>query len=184
MLSWLVNRKLDGFEAHYDYDATYLREILEVGVRPLSLFHKATALGMYRVGVPVAPWFAAKLVTVQREDCGPCLQLVSQMAQEAGVATAHIAAILGERLDDLPDEVALTVQFCRAVLDRDAAADALRDKMVVRFGKAGLVSVAFAILSARLYPTLKFALGHARSCSAVALDGQVLWTPAMSRSAG
>ncbi len=58
-----------------------------------------------------------------------------------------------------------------AVLDRDPLADRLRVQAVERFGRRGLVSLAFALLSSKLYPTLKYALGYGHACAVVHVDG-------------
>ena len=177
MISWFIARKLDTFEAHYDYDATYMRELLGLGLSVLSPFHKATALGNFRRGVSAAAWHAAKMVTLQAEDCGPCLQLVVQMAAEDGVPAEVISDVLHRRLHRLPTEVALAVRFVDAVRARAPEADAIRAELLPLIGRPSIVSLAYAILSARLYPDLKFALGHGQTCSRVSLEGEVLWTP-------
>jgi hypothetical protein len=44
---------------------------------------------------------------------------------------------------------------------------------VVRlWGKRGLISLAFAMVSARIFPTLKYALGHGRACMRVTVGGE------------
>ena len=51
------------------------------------------------------------------------------------------------------------------------------EAIVGRWGRRALVSLAFAITAARIYPTVKYALGHGKACmrvvvgdTAVALD--------------
>jgi hypothetical protein len=68
--------------------------------------------------------------------------------------------------------VALAYRFARAVLDRDPEADALREEVVRRWGPRGLVSLAFAVTAARMFSTLKSALGHAKSCTRVRVAGE------------
>jgi hypothetical protein len=41
-----------------------------------------------------------------------------------------------------------------------------------RWGKRGLISLAFAMLSARMYPTLKYALGHGQACTRLVIGGE------------
>ena len=50
-------------------------------------------------------------------------------------------------------------------------ADPLRDEIVRRWGKNGLTAIALALTTARLYPTLKYALGHGKTCSRVVVAG-------------
>jgi len=51
-------------------------------------------------------------------------------------------------------------------------ADPLRDEIVRRWGKAGLVDIAMSLTTAQMYPTLKYALGHGKTCSRVTVAGE------------
>ena len=53
----------------------------------------------------------------------------------------------------------------------------LREQVVARWGKTGLVSLGFALTSARLFPTLKYALGHGRACTRVTVGGKGVVLP-------
>jgi alkylhydroperoxidase family enzyme len=177
MLTWLIRRKIDAFEREYSYDMDYARDLLGTSLQAMMRFHKATGLGDYREDLPEDAWYAARLVAMRAEDCGPCLQLTATMAERDGQAPEMIRAVVGERFDELSDDVRLTVNFVRAVIARDVAANALRDEVLRRFGRKGLVSIAFAILSSRLYPTLKYALGYGHACSIVHVGGAPVTTP-------
>lgn len=177
MLSWLIGRKIDAFEEEYAYDMGYARELLGTSLRAMLLFHKATGLGEFREGLPKDAWYAARLVAMRAEDCGPCTQLIATMAERDGQAPEMIEAVLGGRMDALSDDVRLSVEFTKAVLARDPGADVLRRRVVQRFGRAGLVSLAFAMLSSRLYPTVKYALGYGHACSVVHVGGSPVLTP-------
>lgn len=177
MLSWLIRRKIDAFENEFAYDMDYARELLDTSFRAMVLFHKATGLRDYREGVPKDAWYAAKLVSARAEDCGPCVQLMATMAERDGQCPEMIAAVLADDLAPLSDGVRLSVEFTKAVLARDPAANELRRCIVERFGRRGLVSLAFAILSSRLYPTLKYALGYGHTCSVIHVAGTPVLTP-------
>jgi hypothetical protein len=71
----------------------------------------------------------------------------------------------------MPDEVALAWRFTRATLAHDAAADDYRDEIVRRWGPRAVVTLAFAITTARMYPTVKYAMGHGKICSRVIVNG-------------
>jgi len=45
---------------------------------------------------------------------------------------------------------------------------------VKRWGKLGLISIAFAITASRIYPTVKYALGHGKACSRIVVGGTPL----------
>ena len=106
------------------------------------------------------------------EDCGPCTQLGIDMAQRAGVDPAILRAVVARDFTAMPYEVALAVRFAEATLRHAPEADDLREEVVRRFGKRGLVSLAFRHAAARLYPTLKYALGHGRACTRFTIGGE------------
>src|SRR5262249_37008805 len=116
-------------------------------------------------------WCAAGLTAVREEDCGPCTQLGVTMAERAGVKPAVLRAVLADNPDAMPPEVALVWKFTRATLAHDATADEYREAIVQRWGRRALVSLAFAITAARIYPTVKYALGHAKACMRVTVGG-------------
>jgi hypothetical protein len=159
------------FERDWNYDASYMRDMAGVSPRAAWLFSRVTALGQFRRDIPVEPWCAAGITAVRHEDCGPCTQLAVTMAERAGVSPAVLRAILGDNPDAMPPEVALVWRFTRATLDHDAAADEYRQAIVDRWGPRALVSLAFAITTARMYPTVKYALGHGKACMRVVVAG-------------
>lgn len=177
MLSWFIRRKIDAFEQEFSYDMSYARELLDTRLEAMLAFHRVTALRDYRDALPKDAWYAAKLVATRREDCGPCLQLIATMAERDGQSPEMIAAIVSGRLDSLEEPVRLSVELTRAILDRDPRAHALREEFVDRYGRRGLITLAFAIVSSRFYPTLKVALGYGHACSVVQVDGAPVLTP-------
>jgi hypothetical protein len=171
MIKWLLQRAIGKFERDWKYDASYMREILDASPRAAWLFSRAAALGQFRRGVPIAPWYAAGITAVRHEDCGPCTQLGVTMAERAGVGPTVLRALLADNPDAMPPDVALVWNFTRATLAHDAAADEYREAIVKRWGRLGLVSLAFAITAARIYPTVKYALGHGKACMRVVVGG-------------
>ena len=171
MLKRLIEHKLANAERDLGYDLSYLRDLLEADTGAFLRFAKLQGISLYRRDLPAAASYAAKLVGTLAEDCGPCTQLMVTMAEREQVAPETLRAVL--RGDDaaLDDDVRLSVRFARAVLSRDVEADALREQVVARFGRRGLVSLAFALVSARVFPTLKYALGHGRTCSRIEVRG-------------
>lgn len=174
MLSWYIGRKIDAFEREFSYDMDYARELLDTSVKAMVLLHRVTGLRDFREGVPKDAWYAAELVATRSEDCGPCLQLIVTMAERDGQSSEMIRGVLSGQREALSNDVQLSVDFTRAVLARDPAMSTLRRQVVERFGRRGLVSLAFAILSSRFYPTLKYALGYGHACSVVQVGGDRL----------
>jgi hypothetical protein len=171
MLNRLIARRLDAFERAFRYDASYMREILSASRRAFWRVARLQGMARHREDVPAGPWYAAKLVATMLEDCGPCTQLVADLAQREGVPAPIVRAVVAGREEEMGTEVALCYRFARAVLGRQPEADDLRDEVVRRWGRRGLVSLALGITASRMYPTLKYALGHGRACSAVRIDG-------------
>ena len=76
----------------------------------------------------------------------------------AGAVAALVKTLPNDALGSYKDAVA-------------AAADEYRDAIGKRWGKTALVSVAFAITAARIYPTVKYAFGHGKACMRVVVGG-------------
>lgn len=171
MLKWIVRNRLAAFEKKYGYDLAYAREILAVDTRAFLAFAKLSPLGNYRKAVPTETYWAAKLAGTIREDCGPCTQLLVAMALEAGVDAKQLAAVLANDGAAMTDDVRLGVAFARASLAHDPEADTHRDEIRRRWGDRAVVALAFALVASRIYPTLKYALGHGQTCQRVTVAG-------------
>jgi hypothetical protein len=178
MLKWLIRRKLAAFERERGYDATYLREMLDTDFRAFLKFARAINLGTYRKDVPLDVYFATMLTSSIDADCGPCTQLGVGFALEAGMTPATVAAIVAGDEAALPRDVAIGVRFARAVLARDPEADVWRDEIARRWGKRAVLALAFATLTAQMYPTVKYALGHGKACTRVVVAGETITPPA------
>jgi hypothetical protein len=171
MIKWLMHRGIDKFEREWKYDASYMRDLIDASPRAAWMFSRAAAIGRFRRGIPLEPWVAAGITAVRHEDCGPCTQLGVEMAERAGVSPAVLRAVLTDNPDAMPPEVALVWRFTRATLAHDAAADEYREAIVQRWGRTALISLAFAITAGRIYPTVKYALGHGKACTRIVVGG-------------
>jgi alkylhydroperoxidase family enzyme len=171
VLRWLLRHTIESFERKWNYDASYLKEIVDLSPLAAWKFSLATSLGRYRRDVPPAALFAAGITAVRSEDCGPCTQLGIAMAEQQGVRPEILRALLKDDVAAMPEEVALAWRFTRATLAHDAAADDYRVEIVRRWGPRAVVTLAFAITTARMYPTVKYAMGHGKICSRVVVNG-------------
>ena len=174
MMRWLLRRTVESFERKWNYDAGYLKEIVDLSPWAAVRFSLATSLGNYRRDVPPAALFAAGITAVRSEDCGPCTQLGITMAEQQGVGPGILRALLKDDAAAMPEDVALAWRFTRATLAHDAAADEYRAEIVRRWGPRAVVTLAFAITTARMYPTVKYAMGHGQICSRVIVNGAPL----------
>lgn len=171
MMRWLFRRIVNAFERQWNYDASYLRDIIDASPRAAWRFMNAARLGDFRRDVPLEALVAAGITAVRSEDCGPCTQLGTAMAERQGVRAEVLRAILTDDVAAMPEEVALAWRFTKAVLAHDSAADEYRDVIRERWGPRAVVSLAFAITTARIYPTVKYAMGHGKMCTRVVVAG-------------
>jgi hypothetical protein len=180
MLKWLMRKGIAAFERKWQYDASYVHEIIDADPRAAWKFSKAAAIGSYRKNVPLAAWTAAALTAVRHEDCGPCTQLGVSMAEKSGVDPKVLRAILSEDVAAMPDDVALAWRFTRATLDHDPIADEYRQEIGRRWGPRAVISLAFAMVASRTYSTVKYAMGHGQTCQRVVVAGTpVTFDPAV-----
>jgi hypothetical protein len=174
MLKWMIHRKLRAFEREHGYDASYMHEVLDTDLGAFLKFARAIGLGSYRKDVPADAYFAATATSSIQADCGPCTQLGVTLALREGVPTAAIAAVVKGNEAAMSADAALGVRFARAVLAHDPAADACREEIVRRWGPRAVLALSFGIMSAQLYPTLKYALGHGKACTRVVVGDQTI----------
>ena len=94
------------------------------------------------------------------------------MAEREGVNPPTLRAILSGEHAALPPDAALGFGFARAVLEHDIAeGDRLRTEVVSRWGRKGLVNLALAVAASRIFPAVKYALGHGHACVRVRVAG-------------
>ena len=111
MMKWVLRRAIDKFERDWNYDASYVRDMIDVSPRAAWLFSRVTALGQFRRDLPIEAWCTAGITAVRHEDCGPCTQLAVTMAERAGVNPAVLRAMLADDLNAMPPDVALVWKF-------------------------------------------------------------------------
>lgn len=172
MLKQFIKSRIAIFEKELGYDAAYLRDVLDTDLGLFMLFARLQGISKYRHEVPVDVWHAARLAGAMESDCGPCSQLMIAMAEKDQVDPAVLRAVAAFDDAALSEEARLGVQFVRAVLARDPEADTLREQVVARWGKRGLLTFACALIASRIYPTLKYALGYGRACTRLQIKGQ------------
>lgn len=170
MIRYVLNKMLLAMKNRYDYDVLYQQEILAADVGAFLKFMGFQTLSSHSGGLPAEPLFAARLRAIIWEDCGPCTQLIVNMALEAGVKPEIVRAIVERDLDALPDNTATVVRFTEQVLARAPNADTYREHIRSLWGTQGLIAIAYAISSCRVYPALKYTLGHGQACGLIQLN--------------
>lgn len=159
-------------QARYDYDVSYLKAMLRESPKAFFSFTKIFDVSRHREAAPPAAVFAAKLVGALVEDCGPCTQLVVNMAREAKMAPADIEAVLRRDTEAMSSDTALGFRFAEAIAFRLPEEDEVRDAVRAAWGEKGVIDLSLAFAIARVWPTLKAGMGYAKACRRVTVDGR------------
>ena len=103
-----MRRATSAFERKWNYDASYMHELIDVSPRAAWMFSRAAAIGNYRKDVPLAAWAAAETLYVvlhaaqgerfDAERFGPqwrqALGLIGVHAVVLGAPTGIVAGVL------------------------------------------------------------------------------------------
>jgi alkylhydroperoxidase family enzyme len=170
MLGFVVRSKIRSSEKRLGVSMDYLRHMYEHAPDAFWKFNKMMPAVQYRQKLPPAPYHVARLVATRHEDCGPCVQIVVNLAKEDGVEPPILKAALAGRVAELPESLQDVYRFAEAVVTASGEDEQYRERLRKVFGEEALVELALAIATARLFPTLKRALGHAQSCSVVKVE--------------
>lgn len=169
MLRRLILARIAAGEKELGVPLDYCRFILRASLRAFFKFMKFLAVDEYRRVVPPGPFYAARIVAVRDEDCGTCVQIAVNQARKAGVPAEHLRAVLDGQLDGLPEEVKDACRFADAVVTANGEEDGWQERIRLRYGDEGLVELALAIATCRVFPVTKRALGYAVRCSTTAV---------------
>ncbi|BBN81492.1 hypothetical protein PA25_14770 [Pseudoalteromonas sp. A25] len=174
MFRYLLNKTLLSTKNKYDYDIRYMQQILNTDLIAFIKFMGFQSMSSHCKNVPIDVIYAARLRAIIWEDCGPCTQLVTNMALEESVNSKTVEGIINWDVSLLPNNVILVMEFSDLVLTHNPKADELRKTIRQKWGEKGLVSIVLAISSMRVYPTLKYALGFGTACTRVNVKGAQL----------
>jgi hypothetical protein len=105
------------------------------------------------------------------EDCGPCTQLCVDMALEAGMPRDQIEAVLRRDTRAMSDTNRLAYRFADAVVRRTSDDEEYRDAVRAQWGQKGVIDLTLALQMGRMFPMVKAALGYAKECRRVTVDG-------------
>ncbi len=157
---------LQGFGAHYDYDVTYLEELMDASPEAFQVFEAAMGMGRFQKAAPQELLMIAKIAAMRIQDCGPCTLLGVKLAREAGIDEALIRGALhgGKGFNAEQRDV---YDYARGVAANEELDPELLPRLQARWGREVVAEIAVNIVATRLYPTLKRALGHAQSCALI-----------------
>ncbi|HEV2561156.1 MAG TPA: hypothetical protein VGT78_03355 [Rhizomicrobium sp.] len=166
MLKWLFHREARKMESKYGYDATYMHELADLSESAFIRFAMIqTAGGTFRGGAAANAWFAAGIAGALVEDCGPCVQIASDIAIEQGMNGEIIKQLLSGAPTD--SDAQLGFDYARALLNGSDNLDDLRERIEKKWGKPALMALTLRAMTARNFPVIKRALGHAKTCQKI-----------------
>jgi alkylhydroperoxidase family enzyme len=157
---------LRAFAQHYDYDVSYLEALMEASPGTFFAFEGAMNAGRFQKAAPTELLAIAKITALRTEDCGPCTELSIKMAREKGVPDAILRGALHGGKGLSPEHLEIH-QYARAVAANEEMDPDLLPRLEARWGREVMAELALAIVGARIYPTIKRALGYAKSCSLI-----------------
>ena len=171
MIRAFLHAQARKFGRRYNYDVDYLHTLIDVSPGAAVELNRLQKFYTYRgpaTGRPV--WTGALLASTLDGDCGPCAQLVVDMALENGADAAGLVACVEGR-PEMAGAIGLGFRFARMAITGDPDADFLQREIEAEFGKKAAVSCAFAAASGRIYPVLKRGLGYAHACTRLDIGG-------------
>jgi hypothetical protein len=171
MRNWIARRSLRAFAKRYGYDVSYLEMLLNESPAAFFNFAPLMKAAAHREAVPIEASFAAKIVGALAEDCGPCTQLVVDMALEAGMAKDQIEAVLRRDPRAMNEATALGFRFADAVARRSTDDEEFRDAVKGQWGQKGVIDLTMALQLGRVFPMVKAGLGYAKECRRVTVSG-------------
>jgi hypothetical protein len=151
-----------------------MEAMLDTSPAAFFKFARIIDLAQHRESAPLEAYYAAKLIGALAEDCGPCTQLVVNMAVEAGVARGQIEAVLRRDVAAMSDDTVLGFRFAEAIVARGADEDDLRNAVRTAWGDKGVLDLTLSLQVGRIFPMIKAGLGYAKECRRVTVDGHAV----------
>ena len=158
------------FEEAYDYDCSYLHDLLDRTPAGFARFHAARPMTSFREHLPADAHYVAAITLMQQKDCGSCLQLNLKLAREEGVDRELLRAVL-ESPEKLPAPLQDVRRHAALVIAGEEPDAECAARIRSHFGEAAFGELALCIAGVQIYPTLKRALLMASTCQIPSLDG-------------
>ncbi len=177
MIRYFLKMGIRQFAKRYNYDTSYMSHVVETssaaGVR-LSLLPLYSQFRGPKEARDV--WAGAMLGSTLEGDCGPCVQLIVDIALKAEVPPDQLALCL-QRNATVAGDVGLGFRFAQAAIENTPELEDLRAEIEKRFGPAAVTAASFAASSGRIYPVLKRGLGFGQTCSNVQVSNATTQVP-------
>ena len=174
MIKSLMHRYVRRFERTWGYDASYFHDIVDASPSAAQKFAFLQPMAQHRQSVSKDAWHAAHLAGAMAEDCGPCVQICVDMATRDGMDPDKLAALIRGDIDEAGTDAAFGFRYGIAVATNADTVLSLVEQARKRYGERGLVSLAFSVTAARMFPTLKRGLGHGAACAKIVVRNETI----------
>lgn len=180
MIQTILRSSIRRFAKKYNYDADFMVHVVDAStIAGLRLSALPVYGGFRGPKVSQDVWNGALLGSTQEGDCGPCVQVIVDMALEVGTPAGQLASCLrGE--SHAAGDVGLGYQFARAAIAGGPDLEDLRDQIDQRFGVTAVIAASIAASYGRVYPVLKRGLGFGQTCTSIVIDGESIRTQRQS----
>jgi len=158
---------LEGFQAHYDYDTTYMKEMVKAAPKAYENFEAFLPMASFINATPKEVMYVVKVASMKNEDCGACLQLNVDMAIEAGVDKEIIKEVVFNDGKNLPTALKEIYDFTLCVGNNQSVDADLYDKINKTYSKEMMVEISLAIAASKVFPAIKRVLNDFHSCSVI-----------------
>lgn len=177
MISFFLKIGIRQLARRYNYDTGYMSHVLNTstaaGIR-LSLLPIYSQFRGPKDARDV--WVGAMLGSTQEGDCGPCVQLIVDIALEVEAPADQLALCLQGNAA-VAGDVGLGFRFAQAAIENAPELEQLRSEIENRFGPSAVTAASFAASSGRVYPVLKRGLGFGQTCSSVRIMNETIRVP-------
>ena len=171
MIKWLLRRAARAFGRSYDYDVSYMIDVIDTSAGAGMRLSAFPLISQYRGPKHAqAIWAGAVFASTLEGDCGPCAQLVVDVATEAGVDAVDLKRCF-EGDPHLAGDIGLGFRFAMAAINGHLEVDELQAQIEAKYGRRAVIAAAFAAGSGRFYPVFKRGLGYGHACTRIEFQG-------------
>ena len=154
---------IEEFESHYQYDSTYMKDLLKSSPAAYQLFADFLPLAHHREHLSVEDYWLVRISAMQVADCGACLQLNIKMAQEQGLSSTLILSVLNDD-ELLSPQLKQLRSYAQQLVLPAGVDDALMKTMRSRYNYGQLLEFGICVATTVVFPTIKRAIGATQSC--------------------
>ena len=172
MIKWLLRRGARTFGKTYDYDVSYMLDVINTSTGAGARLSAFPLISQYRGPKEATQiWIGAIFASTLEGDCGPCAQLVGDMALEAGAEATDLKRCFDGDPQQAGD-VGLGFRFAMAAINGHVEVDDLQARIEEKYGRRAVVAASFAAATGRFYPVFKRGLGFGHACRQLDFAGE------------